>query len=266
MGLLIVVEAFASDAVDARAQSDPSIPAGLPGLGRRELRYARPVSTTPDTDERAGVTYEAPHGTDSVVLSDTQVAEFGRAGSCSIRFGYAPVADLGVPRVAGRLVVAAGRVFVEALDVVGRSALEITAVGRPPVMLAAGDAFAPSESAFRVTVHGQVRSWPLDVVVRTDARLLRADSSDEPTRTHALSLTDGQRRIIDAYMDPLRRGRLEPATHREVAAALGCHPNSAREVLYSVWSSLFAEGVPMPDVADKRVAVVEAIRLHRLLS
>jgi len=215
--------------------------------------------------ERAGVTFEAPQGTESVVLCDTDVAEFGRAGTCRVRFGYAPVADLGVPRVAGRLVVAAGRVFVEALDVAGRSALEIVAAGRPPVMLAAGDGFAPSETAFRVIVHGQTRSWPLDVAVRPDSHLLSPDTTDEPTRTHVLTLTDSQHRIIDAYMEPVRRGRLEPATHREVADALGCHQNSAREVLYSVWSVLFAAGVPMPDVADKRVAVVEAIRLHRLL-
>lgn len=211
------------------------------------------------------MTFEAPHGVDSVVLLDSDIAEFGRAGTCRVRFGYAPIADLGVPRVAGRLVVAGGRVFVEALEAAGRSAMEISAPGRPPVMLGAGDGFAPSESAFRVTIHGANRSWPLDVAVRSGARSLSAASTDEPTTTHQLPLSDAQRRIIEAYIEPVRRGRLEPATHREVAEALGCHQNSAREVLYSVWSALFAAGVPMPDVADKRVAVVEAIRLHRLL-
>jgi hypothetical protein len=29
---------------------------------------------------------------------------------------------------------------------------------------------------------------------------------------------------------------------------------------------MFAAGIPMPDVSDKRVAVVEAVRLHRLLA
>lgn len=220
---------------------------------------------TSTTAERAGVTFEAPHGIESVVLCDSEIADFGRAGTCRIRFGYAPIADLGIPRIAGRLVVAAGRVFVEAIDASGRSALEITAAGRPPTMLAAGDGFTPSETAFRVTTHGAHRSWPLDIVVRPEDHAPATDSVDEPTRTHALPLSDAQRRIINAYMDPIQRGRLEPATHREVARSLGCHQNSAREVLYSVWSALFAAGVPMPDVADKRVAVVEAIRLHRLI-
>lgn len=211
------------------------------------------------------MTYEAPHGVDSVVLRDGDVAEFGRAGSCAIRFGYAPIADTGVPRIAGRLIAAAGRVTVEALDVAGRPALEISAAGRPPVMIAAGDAFSPSNPAFRVTVYGHVRSWCLDVVVRPAPAASSSLPTDEPTRTHELELTEAQRRIITAYVDPIRRGRLEPATHREVAELLGCHQNSAREVLYTVWSALFAAGVPMPDVADKRVAVVEAIRLHRLL-
>lgn len=213
---------------------------------------------------RAAVTFEAPHGPESMILHDGEIAEFGRARECAIRFGYAPVADPGVPRVAGRLITAGGRVVVEGIDAPGRSALEICADGRPPMMVAAGDAFAPAETSFRVTVHGQARTWRLEIVVRPQVLTAR-DSDDSPTRTHELRLTAAQRRIIETYLEPLRRGRLEPATHREVAEALGCHQNSAREVLYSVWSSLFAAGVPMPDVADKRVAVVEAIRLHRLL-
>lgn len=215
--------------------------------------------------ELAGITFDAPHGTQSVVLGDGDVADFGRAGTCAIRFGYAPVADLGVPRVAGSLVVSLGRVCVYAPDASGRSALEVLAPGRPPVMVGAGDGFCPAEPSFRIHVHGHQRTWPLDVVVRASARPVRADDTDEPTQTHELRLTAAQRRIIEAYLEPMRRGRLEPATHREVAEALDCHPNSAREVLYSVWSALFAADVPMPDVADKRVAVVEAIRLHRLL-
>lgn len=215
--------------------------------------------------ERAAVTFEAPHGVDCTVLVDGDVVEFGRAAECRIRFGYAPLADIGVPRVAGRLVVGGGRVFVGALDVAGRPALEVNTTGRPPVMIAAGDGFAPAGDSFQVTVHGQHRAWRLDVAIRPDLPVDREQSADTPTRTHQLTLSDAQRRIIEAYLSPLRRGRHEPATHREVAERLGCHQNTAREVLYSVWSQLFAAGVPMPDVADKRVAVVEAIRLHRLL-
>jgi hypothetical protein len=214
----------------------------------------------------AAVTFEAPHGVDSVVLGGSDVVEFGRGGSCRIRFAYAPLVDAGVPRVAGRLVAAAGRLFVEAPEGAGRSALEVVVEGRPPVLVGAGDAFGPSENEFRIRVHGEQRTWPLDVVVRPPSARASASGTDVPTRRHELTLTDAQRRVIDAYLEPMRRGRLEPATHREVAEVLNCHQNSAREVLYSVWGALFGAGVPMPDVADKRVAVAEAIRLHRLLS
>lgn len=215
--------------------------------------------------DRAAITFEAPHGTESVVLRDGDVAEFGRAGTCAVRFAYAPVVDTGVPRIAGRLVVAGGRVFVEASDAPGHSALEISAAGRPPVLLAGGDGFAPSQHTFRVKVHGRERSWALDVAIAPVGPADESFGADEPTERHHLELTDAQRRVLEAYISPIRRGRLEPATHREVADRLGCHPNSAREVLYTVWSALFAAGIPMPEVADKRVAVAETIRLHRLL-
>lgn len=215
---------------------------------------------------RAAVTFPAPHGTESVVLRDGDVAAFGRGGSCEVRFGYAPIADVGVPRVAGRLVVAGERVFVESVDVVGRRSLEITAVGRPPVLLGVGDGFAPSESEFRVTVHGEQRAWLLSIAVRRDVADAGGSVWEPPTRSFTLRLTDMQRRVIAAYMEPLRQGRLEPATHREVGVALSYHPNSAREALYEVWAKMFAAGIPMPDVSEKRVAVVEAVRLHRLLA
>jgi hypothetical protein len=63
----------------------------------------------------------------------------------------------------------------------------------------------------------------------------------------------------------LQRGRLEPATHTEAAARLSYHPNSVREALYDVWSRMFAAGIPIPDISDKRIAVVEAIRINGLL-
>lgn len=214
---------------------------------------------------RAAVTFPAPHGAESLVLRDGEVAAFGRGGNCEIRFGYAPIVDVGVPRVAGRFVVAGERVFVESVDVTGRRSLEITAPGRPPVLLGVGDGFAPSESEFRVVVHGEQQSWPLSVAVRRDVANPGQAAWGPPTRSFELRFTEMQRRVIAAYMAPLRQGRLEPATHREVGIALSYHPNSAREALYEVWAKLFAAGIPMPDVKEKRVAVVEAVRLHRLL-
>jgi hypothetical protein len=214
---------------------------------------------------RAAVTFPAPHGTDSCVLSDGDVTAFGRGANCRVRFAYAPIADVGVPRVAGRFVVAGERVFVESADGSGRRSLEISIPGRPPVLLGVGDGFTPLESEFRVTVHGEQRAWALCVAVRRDATGAGPTGWEPPTRSFDLHLTDTHRRVIAAYMEPLRNGRIEPATHREAAATLSYHPNSAREALYEVWARMFAAGIPMPDVSEKRVAVVEAVRLHRLL-
>lgn len=125
------------------------------------------MATTADPVERAAVTFEAPHGTESVVLADDAVAEFGRAAACSIRFGFAPIADVGVPRVAGRLLVTGGRVVVEAPDAAGRPALELLAAGQPPFLLGAGQVFAPFERSFTVVVHGHQRTWPLVVATRS---------------------------------------------------------------------------------------------------
>jgi hypothetical protein len=198
-----------------------------------------------------------------LLLADGDVARFGRGGNCEVRFGYAPVADVGLPREAGRLVVAAQRVFVESLAEPGRRSMEVSASGRPPMLLGIGEGFAPAEAEFRVVVHGGERAWVLSVVVRRD-RPVVLNGFEPPTRQFELELTAMQRRVVRAYVEPFRRGRLEPATHREVGAALAYHPNTAREALYEVWARMFAAGIPMPDVADKRVAVVEAVRLHRL--
>ncbi len=224
------------------------------------------MGAAPEVPGRAAVTFSAPHGTESFVMADGQVVAFGRGGDCQVRFGYAPVADVGVPRVAGRFVVAARRVFVESVDVVGRRSLEIAVEGRPPMLLGLGDGFAPVEPEFRVTVYGEQRAWPLSVVVRQAARPAVGHAGDLPTKGFSVGLTELQRRVIAAYMAPMVQGRMEPATHREVAAALSYHPNSVREALYGAWAKMFAAGIPMPDLADKRVAVVEAVRLHRLLA
>ena len=132
------------------------------------------------------------------------------------------------------------------------------------MLLGVGEGFSPATSEFRVAVHGEQRSWTLLVAVRGSTSPPVAAGGDLPTRNFELELTPMQRRVVEAYVAPMRRGRLEPATHREVATTLSYHPNSAREALYEVWARMFAAGIPMPDVSEKRVAVAEAVLLHRL--
>lgn len=176
------------------------------------------------------------HGTDSVVLRDGDIAEFGRAGTCRIRFGYTPTADLGVPRVAGRLVVAAGRVFVEARDAAGRSALAIVTPDGPPVMVGAGDGFCPAEASFRIVVHseapepGRSRSPPAPIALHRQLSPLRTRLT--PTNSISAMHNGGSSPPTTSRSV---RGRLEPATHREVAEQLGCHHNTAhRGALHGV--------------------------------
>lgn len=239
--------------------------AGVPLYGDLVPWYSPCMSAGTEIHGRAAITFPAPHGMESVVLQDGDLVEFGRGSTCAVRFGYAPIADVGVPRVAGRLVVAAQRLFVESTDLVGRRSLEVTMHGRPPLLLGVGDGFSPAEQEFAISVHGDRQTWRLSIAVRRSSGTIGHLESEPLTSVFDLSLTPLQRRVAVAYAEPLYRGRVEPATHREVAAALSYHPNSAREALYEVWAKMFAAGVPMPDVADKRVAVAEAIHLHRLL-
>jgi hypothetical protein len=211
------------------------------------------------------VTYPAPHGTESYLLRDGDIVGFGRGVECPIRFAYAPIQDDVVPRLAGQLVVANQRVFVEGVDAPGRPAIEIAVPGSPAVPVALGEAHSPRAPRFAVHVRGTNQIWKLVVTVRAEELGLRREPVGPPTRTYVLELTPMQRRVVEAYLEPLQRGRLEPATHKEAAARLSYHPNSVREALYDVWSRMFAAGIPIPDISDKRIAVVEAVRIHGLL-
>lgn len=217
--------------------------------------------------ERAVVTYPAPHGIEAFTLRDGDVVQFGRGSECALRFGYAPTPDHGVPRVAGCLLASNQRVFVESSSQPGHRALAVRSVDGVTVQIPVGEGHSPRENRFDVLVPGDAEPWKLGVTVRPAARAITTTPSlDPPTRRHTLELTDSQRAVLVAYFEPITKGRLEPATHRQVAAALNYHPNTVREVLYDIWALMFAEQIPMPDVADKRIAVVEAARVHGLLA
>jgi hypothetical protein len=216
--------------------------------------------------ERAVVTYLAPHGTDALTVCDGDLVLFGRGAECQIRFAFAPVADEGVPRVAGSLLAANGRIFVETAAEPGHRALELRTASGATLQIPVGEALSPREDQFDLFVHGTGALWKLSVTVRTAPRMFVSEGRhDPPTRRHELTLTDLQRAVLAAYAEPITRGRAEPATHKEVAAELNYHPNTVREVLYEIWALMFAEQIPMPDVSDKRVAVVEAARVHGML-
>jgi len=215
--------------------------------------------------ERAVVTFPAPHGTEAITLCDGDAVWFGRGAECRIRFGYAPVPDEGVPRVAGSLVAVNRRVFIESATQPGHRALELRG-NEGTTQIAAGEGFSPRDSQFDLLVRGESSVWKLGVTVRESVDSLTAQRSDDPpTKRFSLDLTESQYAVLAAYCEPPSRGRSEPATHKEVAAALNYHPNTVREILYEIWARMFAQQVPMPDVSDKRVAVVEATRVHGLL-
>lgn len=219
-----------------------------------------------DATERAVVTYPAPHGTDVTTLCDGESVRFGRGAECEIRFGYAPVPDEGVPRIAGTLLATNRRVFVESIDQPGHRTLEIRSASGT-TQLPAGEGFSPRDSHFELLVRGEHSAWKLAVRIRASAvpTATTESSADPPTKRITLELSEKQFAVLAAYCEPPRRGRAEPATHKEVAAALNYHPNTVREILYEIWAHMFELQIPMPDVSDKRIAVVEAARLHGLL-
>ena len=215
--------------------------------------------------ERAVVTYQAPHGTDVTTIRDGESVRFGRGIECEIRFGYAPVSDEGIPRVAGTLLAANRRIFVESADQPGHRTLEIRSLSGT-TQIPAGEGFSPRDNHFDLFVRGETSPWKLTVRVRTSPEPVTIEpSSDPPTKRLSLELSEKQYAVLAAYCEPPNRGRSEPATHKEVAAALNYHPNTVREILYEIWALMFELQVPMPDVSDKRIAVVESARLHGLL-
>ena len=213
---------------------------------------------------RAVVTFPAPHGAEAATLCDGSTTAFGRATECEVRFGYAPTLDEGLPRIAGRLVVASHRVFVESAAREGHRALGLNTTDGIR-QLGAGEGFSPRDNLFEILVRGD-RTWKLAVTLRSEGLFPVAnDALDPPTRQFSLDLTEQQFAVLAAYCEPPGRTWAEPATHREVAGQLNHHPNGVREILYDIWAKMFEQQMPMPDVSDQRIAVVEAARNHGLL-
>ena len=215
----------------------------------------------------AVITYPAPHGIEAETLCGGDIVAFGRGADCRVRFGYAPQPDKDVPRVAGHFVVMNNRVFIESSATVGHRALEVRTSDRT-VQIPIGEGYSPRDMRFDVMVRGQTAPWKLGVTVRLPSKVSRdLEAADPPTAHYTLELSEFQRAVLDAYFfQPIRQGRVEPATHREAAGDLNYHPNTVREALYEIWTLMFEQGVPMPDISDKRVAVIEAARIHGMFT
>lgn len=210
----------------------------------------------------ATVTFPGPDGgTIERTIDDGEVVPFGASGECGIRFGHAPVRDRAVPGIAGRFLAAGSRLVVECAERPGYRALEVVIPGRAGRLIPLGEAWSPRDRRFAVLVGGsQPTRWRMDVVARRQT--VPRGRCAEPTGLERVELDDADLELLTAYAG---RNQLEPATHREVGQRLHMDYNTARNKLYRLWSLFFAAELPMPDVQDKRIAVVECARIHGLL-
>jgi hypothetical protein len=216
-----------------------------------------------------------------IALEDDSTVSFGRGDQCDIRIGHAPIRDVEVPRVAGWLVVAHGRVIVEAAPMpqlsevrsdqgeaqAVRRALQVSASGGPPVPIAAGSAYSPAVSVFTVEVTGATQTWELDIVARSLADDLSGTDAFEP-HTHGvvIDLTDEQREVLLAYAEPVLAGGVEPATHDQVAARVYMSRSQVRRHLERLSDEFYDKRLWSPESGDTRVRVVEAARHNHLLA
>jgi hypothetical protein len=207
----------------------------------------------------AAVVFEGPHGTDGLLITSAMgpAVPFGRGGHCPIRFGHGPDHDARLARQAGTLVVAGERLAVESSPLPDHLPVQVVLAGRPPVELSQGELYAPAATEFDVVVRGE-RVW--SITVRNALRgQPSVPASDEPlTQRPEFSLSGHERQVLNAYVGPLREGRLEPATHAEVAEMLSYSVSKVRSDLYGIWAKMVAGGLPVPAYADKRVAVARA--------
>lgn len=213
----------------------------------------------------ASVTFSGPDGgAVERLIDDREVIPFGAGGECGVRFGHAPVRDRSVPGIAGRFLAIGSRVMVECAESPGYRALEMLVPGEAPRLVPLGEAWSPRAREFAVVVAGAGNSsWRLDLTVRR--RTVPRGTSPEPTGLEPVELDPAELEVLAAYAAPLNRGQLEPATHRQVAATLHMDYNTVRAKLYRIGRRFFAAELPMPEVSDKRVAVVECARIHGLL-
>jgi hypothetical protein len=225
-------------------------------------QVALPVPSLPVNPPTAGTI-----ATDQqlVVISLDGEATFGRDSSVDLRVGHAPVHDDVVPRRSGKVFAHDGRLVVSNLD--DSLAFDIRVADRPAISVPPGDWHSPRDRAFDIVINGAL-TYMLTVTVNTDHNATHMLTSDEPD-THEPptgarpQLTERQRCILDAYVAPQAAGG-RPASHQEVAQALGISRSLVRLECHRIWSELFLAGVPMRDLGDARDEIADAWARHRI--
>ena len=241
------------------------------GCQYRTAGFAATVPTvagwisTGDPAQSVVATVSSEHGT--VVVEANDGVTFGRGAEADVRIGAVPIYDGVVPRAAGRIFAVAGRVVVENLD--DQLAFDLRLPARPIISLSPGDWHSPRETNFDIVVTGTVTFYELAVAVNASGITPRrfpfdasADELDPPTGAIP-TLTERHRRIMDAYIEPLRAGGLV-ASHQQVADRLGISRSLVRVECERIWSALFLAGVPMRDLGDARDEIVDAWSRHRI--
>lgn len=236
------------------------------------LRMLPPYRT-----ERGRVSLRADPDSDrsDVTLHDGDVLAFGRGVDCAVRFGHAPVQDREVGRRCGWLVVANGRVVVQAADEVLAATGRTSSEGFRPIVVAPrlgpartlepGEMWAPADEIFTVQIAGR-NPWELDVVNFRDIGTSgTTDGSDRPTVKPRVELTEELWQVLRAYGGPMQRGGRFPATHEEVARLINWNKMTARRRLERIYDEFYLRRIDMPDVSDMRIKVVEGALTHGLL-
>lgn len=219
----------------------------------------------PSGEVLAAIAFEA----DTVFLTtEIPAVRFGRSAECAVRFAHQPVADPSVPRVAGAIRMVDGRLAVENLS--DKVAFDVKTPDGPLETVRPGALLSPADDRFEIVyrgtdvhvimVRGEAVPRPLGPPVVAGPG---SDGDQPPTRLDP-DLTPRQWQVLDAYTEPLRRGRTAPATHKEVADRLHWAYATVRTECNAIWAAFRLAGVSMREFRDKRDAVVDAAVRHRL--
>jgi hypothetical protein len=189
---------------------------------------------------------------------------FGRAAECAVRFAHQPVLDVGVPRVAGAIVVLNERIAVDNLS--DKVAFDVKSPDGPLETVRPGALLAPASDRVEIIFRGSSSEYL--VVVKREAEpttVVRPPLlGDDPPTGLQPDLTLRQWQILSAYTEPLRKGRTAAATHKDVAAALNWAYATVRVECNAIWGAFKIAGVPLRAFRDKRDAVIDAAIRHRL--